>query len=365
MTSILDDVNLIIVIPGMGARKDHPFRNYPLGQWWDIEMCRGLLQSTIDDVLGKNKGSVVVRAVDYSGVRAEHGVDRMLDLVTYKQGVSYMRHLANNTAIDVLMYLNSGVGKEVRSSVSKQLNEIVEQERQKYPNRNVNVHLFGHSLGSVVAFDTLQFNENSDTSVLHFETKNAFLIGSPLGLFLTLRYAATHHTDTLSDHKRLLKRTSLYHVFHPFDPVAYRIDPHLDERFSKLEPLDVKSVFQPQQHHSGWTRSTKEKWSSLVNMFSTKTNIEGPAQNDGWVKVTTTTIQTSVESKEKEEPKLSIQDVKAVENSLSDYQRIDHITKPDVFQQMNEYFVSGDVHLKYYSNREVAAFIVAKMLIHE
>jgi hypothetical protein len=194
-------IDLVIVIPGMGARTMHPLRKIPgIGMWWDIGMCADILSNTFNGFLDSDD-DVYVKAVDYSTVRKEHGVDRMLEMVTLKKGVTYLRQMANNTAIDVLMYLNSNVQNEIHATVFAQLNKIYEEFIQKHPNRQVRVSIFGHSLGSVITYDILKSNEKSEMSLLQFTPEYAFLIGSPLGLFLALRHARKH-TDNKLSHER-------------------------------------------------------------------------------------------------------------------------------------------------------------------
>jgi surfactin synthase thioesterase subunit len=103
----------------------------------------------------------------------------MLDMVTPKKGVYYLRQMANNTAIDVLMYLNMGVADEIHNTVCHQLNTIRDEFATEHPNKHIRVSIFGHSLGSVITYDVLHKNEKSETPILNFIPENAFLIGTP------------------------------------------------------------------------------------------------------------------------------------------------------------------------------------------
>jgi hypothetical protein len=142
--------------------------------------------------------------------------------------------MANNTAIDVLMYLNANVQEEIHNIVCNQLNTIYEEFVNEHNGRPVRVSIFGHSLGSVITYDVLHKNERAETPILNFIPDNAFLIGSPLGMFLALRHAKKHNDNQLShERKRMLEHSNLYHIFHPFDTVAYRVDPHLNELFAQ------------------------------------------------------------------------------------------------------------------------------------
>ena len=65
---------------------------------------------------------------------------------------------------------------------------------------------------------------------LEFEPNHLFCIGSPIGLFLSVR-----GTQKLGYDFTLPTCGGFYHIFHPYDYVAYRIEPLIDPEF-KSEP---------------------------------------------------------------------------------------------------------------------------------
>jgi hypothetical protein len=85
-------------------------------------------------------------------------------------------------------------------------------------------------------------------------------VGSPLGLFLTLRGARNafeqlyllqdaesnseleHENDSFPSSPFLLPSGSVFNIFHPSDPIAYRIEPI-------LLPHDVPDKLMPQPCH--------------------------------------------------------------------------------------------------------------------
>jgi surfactin synthase thioesterase subunit len=56
----------------------------------------------------------------------------------------------------------------------------------KYINSGDAVTIIGHSLGSVVAFDTVYYNSNKDWAKSNFLPANLITMGSPIALFSTV-----------------------------------------------------------------------------------------------------------------------------------------------------------------------------------
>lgn len=195
--------------------------------------------------------------------------------------------LGNNTAVDVLCYTSPKIQQRIVDVVRKQINNIFQEVKKQYPKFTGQVSLIGHSLGSVIAYDLLKENEHllkkkepvtvckdwlkgkctlqqcghlhefdlnrmpmctfveqgkecshpeclykhskSSTElklpeVLDFIPNHVFLLGSPLGLFLMLR----RELDENHEQVRFLHKSEMYHIFHPSDPVAYRLEPLLN-----------------------------------------------------------------------------------------------------------------------------------------
>ncbi|KAF5102334.1 hypothetical protein D0Z03_000429 [Geotrichum reessii] len=111
--------------------------------------------------------------------------------------------------------------------------------------KNPKVSLIGHSLGSAIVFDILcgqnsksgglQKANNSQVPQLDFEVDNFFGVGSPVGMFQLLKgnHLEGHHNDSNGESRSsngvfnsvTPQVNNYYNVFHPSDPVAYRVDP--------------------------------------------------------------------------------------------------------------------------------------------
>ena len=76
-------------------------------------------------------------------------------------------------------------------------------------------------------------------SGLIFRIENFFCLGSPLPVFLSLRWRDPTNTDY---HDHILPRDRikfLYNVYHPCDPVSYRIEPIFMKIYAQIEPNHI------------------------------------------------------------------------------------------------------------------------------
>ncbi|TPX44308.1 hypothetical protein SeLEV6574_g04574 [Synchytrium endobioticum] len=236
------------------------------------------------------------------------------------EGVPSIRMLISDVVLDVLLYMTTRYRQEMINSVTDELNRIYRLFKGRNPNFKGKVHLYGHSLGSVLAFDVmcnqpdvmLEADEDSEASSpdptlsvarqraygpgvdlgdlgslhqrcsigsllppastpprprknrerlknpvggeiqykkLEFQVDKLLTIGSPVGLFLLLKgdrlrppVPGIHAGDDDIEGDYGVSRpacNSLYNIFHPHDPVAYRMEPLVDKRQSREKPAMI------------------------------------------------------------------------------------------------------------------------------
>ena len=187
---------------------------------------------------------------------------KQLDSITLKS-VPFIRTLANTVISDVLFYCDNVQRNRILVKVAGELNKTYNEFVKRNPSFCGGVSVIGHSLGSVIAFDLLscqQVAENGATtkqdapdSIIEDIEKNfdisklqlsfnaidhLFCIGSPLGMFLTIR--GGHGHGELKRSSKLPTCSRYYNIFHEFDPVAYRVEPLIDPQFAHIEPVDLQ-----------------------------------------------------------------------------------------------------------------------------
>ncbi|CAG8433162.1 9563_t:CDS:2 [Diversispora eburnea] len=129
------------------------------------------------------------------------------------EGVPTLRNIISDVLMDVLLYMTPKYREVMISTVTREANRVYNlfiERNPKFIENGGKVSIYGHSLGSVLAFDVLChqppimpssafsiFSEipnsadvarvNHDSVKLCFKVQNFFAVGSPIGLFLLLK----------------------------------------------------------------------------------------------------------------------------------------------------------------------------------
>ena len=253
-----------------------------------------------------------------------------LDSITV-DGVPAIRQLISDLALDILLY-QSAYREHIVSIVRRECNRVYDLFMSRNPQFDGKVSIVGHSLGSAILFDILcqqqDVAQNQDSKVagsrrhsrqtshninssLKFKVEDFYCLGSPLGLYQMLKghlirarttTSALPKTNALEDpflgpassksQERVYdilsvgisspKCGQLFNIFHPADPIAYRVEPLVSSAMSSLKPQPLpytkKGIFGMQgqgfsnigarvgQSVSGmWSNLTSGVASSLLN----------------------------------------------------------------------------------------------------
>ncbi|KAG0349053.1 hypothetical protein BG004_002253 [Podila humilis] len=177
---------------------------------------------------------------------------------------------------------NNHYGAEVVRMIVDELNEAYETFLVKHPNFNGKISVYALSLGGVAMFDILTCMDDDDPEVteaekqekaqehnvpasnmsansdakqsknrpiirkqdqpkfrchipkLKFRPHQLFTVGSPVGAVMVMRnldWESFHPPDDIIHHN----------LFHPFDPLAYRIEPLIDPTFAAIPAVTMRS----------------------------------------------------------------------------------------------------------------------------
>ncbi|KAH7026274.1 DDHD domain-containing protein [Microdochium trichocladiopsis] len=204
------------------------------------------------------------------------------------EGLAFARSLISDLALDVLLY-QSAYREQITEIVLKECNRIYHLFKQRNPGFKGKVHIAGHSLGSAIMFDILcrQKEKSQEQQVLRnpkraapsqshskelsfdFEVDDFYCLGSPVGLFQMLKgrtIAARKQPNAAPSESPLVpedddpfllaeqrmervspitglsfsvsspKAAQLFNIFHPSDPIAYRLEPLISPAMSSLKP---------------------------------------------------------------------------------------------------------------------------------
>nr|CAD7400533.1 unnamed protein product [Timema cristinae] len=226
------------------------------------------------------------------------GIDRKLKSITLRS-IPKLRHFTNDTLLDILFYTSPVYCQTIMQTVGSELNRLYNLFLNRNPNFQGGVSLGGHSLGSLILFDLLYHQKpppqdqappaadsSVDTNTIDDENSNPgaagnkvppdqrklnhqvsymmgnagtgqpcisypqltfqplafFALGSPIAMFVTVR-----GIETLGEDFCLPTCPGFFNIFHPFDPVAYRMETLINPELTSLRPVLIP-------HHKGRKR---------------------------------------------------------------------------------------------------------------
>ncbi|XP_045109954.1 phospholipase DDHD1-like isoform X2 [Portunus trituberculatus] len=274
------DINhIVFVIHGIGQKMER-------GRI--IKNCTGLRESVnylkqkYFPGMSKSSSTVEFFPVEWrSSLVLDAGV---IDSIT-PQKILNIRQMLNASFMDIMYYNSPLYRDEIISGLTNEMNRLYTMFTQRNPYFEANrgkVSMVAHSLGCVITYDIVtgwnpanqfdqqlvqsliknleeekKYKRDYSTSLreelqvllskhkcshsqpsLNFKIENFFCLGSPLAVFLGLRTKPSGETTDIIPQK-LCKR--LLNIFHPADPVAYRIEPLLCPEYSNISPVLIHS----------------------------------------------------------------------------------------------------------------------------
>ncbi|KZL87030.1 ddhd domain-containing protein, partial [Colletotrichum incanum] len=215
------------------------------------------------------------------------------------EGVAFARSLISDLALDVLLY-QSAYREQISEIVLKESNRIYKLFLERNPEFKGKVHIVGHSLGSAIMFDILCRQKEKSKGLesprnplrfwpaqekapgsrdreanelrFEFDVDDFYCLGSPVGLFQMLKgrtisarhlpnarpsesplnpdliddpfltatpSSPTHRVSAITGLPYSVsspKVSQLFNIFHPSDPISYRLEPLISPAMSSLKP---------------------------------------------------------------------------------------------------------------------------------
>jgi len=243
--------------------------------------------------------------------------------------MSFESRMFINLAIsDAAFYLTPSHCDLIQSTVVSLLNDRIRQLIKQYPRKfsNSKISLVGYSLGSVILHDIL----SSEPTNLDFQVHNLFLWGSPLSAYLSVK-DKEYQTGKFI----LPKKLNIYNIYHPHDPVAFRIEPlyyYLDSETAESELVPywenngLLSGKAFQRSIADMRRSIVDQWGGFVAAISGSTNGAG------------------------DRPSM-----------LIPKRRLDFVLQESVTENLSHKYSMLTAHYSYWSSRDVALFMIKQL----
>ncbi|KAK7934068.1 hypothetical protein WMY93_004964 [Mugilogobius chulae] len=204
-----------------------------------------------------------------------------------------------------------------------------------------------------------------DYPQLAFHPQTFFAFGSPIGMFLTVR-----GLKRIDPNYTFPTCKSFYNIYHPYDPVAYRIEPMI------VSDVDLEPMLIP--HHKGRKRMHLELKDSLTRMgMDIKNNVLGSLRT-AWqsfaripvaalppVEAGEASIEENlqdecveaefpVSSEQLEEPQIKM-------GMLNGGRRIDYVLQEKPIESFNEYLFAIQSHLCYWESEDTALLVLREI----
>ncbi|XP_042209515.1 SEC23-interacting protein-like [Homarus americanus] len=337
------------------------------------------------------------------------GIDEKLKPITLRS-IPKLREFTNDTILDVLLFNSPIYCQHIMDTVVSELNRLHALFCTRNPSFNGLVSLGGHSLGSVILFDLLmhQSQEHEDSvdsslsspkddhdnclrgrvnsitspvnyvmgaagtgqpSVIYpkvnFNPEAFFLMGSPIAMFITVR-----GIDTLSSDFHLPTCKRVFNIFHPFDPVAYRLETLIDPSLTSVRPVLIP-------HHKGRKRmhlelketiervgtefkqkivdSIQSTWNRLYELYSgSSTSPSLEAQVDE-------ALADQLYLEDEEAHSASGGELRIPVGRLNEGRRIDYVLQEKPYESFNEYIFALQAHVTYWESEDTMLLILKEL----
>lgn len=315
----------------------------------------------------------------HSCTRRQTGMNDQLNLIALNS-VPKLRHFLNKVVMDALLYSSGPVyNQTIINNVGEEINRLYSIFMEKYPNFTGSVSLAGHSLGSVIVFDLLAHQQSGDEPLpdlmpseqqltpessktgqylitypqLKFKPRCFFAFGSPMPMFLTVR-----GIKSISKSYKLPTCDRMFNIFHPYDPLAYRIEPLIDARFKDVEPVLLS-------HHRGGKRTHIQLREGFARVgHDIKHKLLGSLR-DTWSSFRLTSDEVE-QPAPRRSPSLdaSFECLNIFPNDttqvgkLNGGRRLDYVLQEKPIELFNEYIFAFTSHANYWQNEDSALIML-------
>lgn len=377
--------HLVFMVHGIGPCCDLRFR--PVNECVD-DMRRMSEQLVASHFSGAVRGGQLGR-VEFMPVSwydalhsADTGVDESLKPITLPS-IPLLRQFVNGTVMDVLYYTSPVYCQVIIDTVTSNMNRVFDEFCRRHPDFDGSVSLVGHSLGSVILYDLLahqkeltdcasdqqanvpaDFHSPSGTAgtgqssvvypSLHFTPLCLFGLGSPIALFSRISGRAALGPDF-----RLPTCRRVFNIYHPYDPVAYRLEPLILPKMSSVCPVLIP-------HHKGRKRmhlEIKEQMTRVgfelkQRLFSSlQSTVSGLRWMAGGVNGALEANNGAGGDQTGDSAPCSIK-----VGSLNGGRRIDYVLQEKPFESLNEYVFAFQSHLCYWESEDTLLMILKEIL---
>ncbi|XP_015173900.1 PREDICTED: uncharacterized protein LOC107065090 isoform X2 [Polistes dominula] len=416
--------HLLFVVHGVGSACDLKFRSVEEV----VDEFRSISLQLVQSHYHTASKHGIVNRIEvlpiswHTSLHSDTGIDKKLKAITL-ESIPKLRHFTNDTLLDVLFYTSPTYCETIMQTVGNEMNRLYALFKERNPDFDGGVYLGGHSLGSLIMFDLLchqkspvteekEEEEEEDSEVnagkenenlgpiqslqgqilkrrlskkisyvigiagtgqpyihypqINFHPRAFFAFGSPIGMFVTIR-----GIDTLGENFALPTCPAFFHIFHPFDPVAYRVESLINPEAYKYRPMLIP-------HHKGRKRmhlelketmarvgadlkqklidSVRSTWNSFYQLAFHKPDDVLEREIDRVVEEQLKQIPNESEQPSNDDGGADIKMGK-----LNGGRRIDYVLQEAPLECINEYLFALTSHVCYWESEDTILMILKEI----
>ncbi|PKA55077.1 hypothetical protein AXF42_Ash003714 [Apostasia shenzhenica] len=195
---------------------------------------------------------------------------------------------------------------------------------------------------------------------LDFKVDTFFAVGSPLGVFLALRNIRIGvgkgqeywQDDNISEEMPTCRQ--MFNIFHPFDPVAYRVEPLICKEYISNRPVIIPYHRGGKRLHIGFQEFTEDVSARSQAMKNSLNSLKSKVMNV--FRSRTEDIQQDIE--ENKENERSYGSLMIEKLTGSEIGRVDHVLQDKTFQHPYISAIGSHTHRNYWRDPDTALFIL-------
>ncbi|KAJ0169259.1 hypothetical protein K1T71_015143 [Dendrolimus kikuchii] len=327
----------------------------------------------------------------------ETGVDHRLAQITL-DSIPRLRSFTNDTVLDVLLYTSPVYCQTIIDTVCKELNRIYTLFKRRNPDFEGEVSLGGHSLGSVILYDLLCHqisqviinlpNNNNNATLIILESKESsasksyvtgspgigqpfvnypqlvfspaalYALGSPIAMFECIR-----GVKELGMEFGLPTCKNFFNIFHPYDPIAYRIEPLINPQLKHVKPYLIP-------HHKGRKRMHLELKDTMARVSADIKQKLMESLRTTWNKWKSSSPPTDGQlekplcqtlSKAFATSRNSAAATPDMLGRLNGGRRIDYVLQEAPLEMINEYLFAMSSHVGYWESEDTMLLMLREI----
>ncbi|XP_005097689.1 phospholipase DDHD2 isoform X2 [Aplysia californica] len=209
---------------------------------------------------------------------------------------------------------------------------------------------------------------------LDFTPSALFALGSPIPVFLSLR-----GVQEIGEFFQLPTCPRVYNIFHPFDPMAYRMEPLIRSNTSTVKPVQVPHYKGRKRLHLEFkeavTRygtdikqklidSFKSTWNSINDFAKAHTTGGKATTMENEVQSGMKEMMSHIAQQHSEDDKASVSSMAEEEihmGQLNEGQRVDYVLQEGPLESFNDYLFALASHSCYWESEDTALLVLREI----